>query len=369
MTQMTGWHLRRRYGHGAALVPLSVPPHARSGGRHTLRASFALVRDELARAGAGAVLARAFRRVAWVGLALAAAVGVPLLMALLAPSSELFEPTELRLVKDVPPLAPDRRPDSRSRVKPARPVIAALPAQPVRSASPASPDPRAEIRIEPVAPSRVPAPAKTARRTRPQRSTPPVAARPRPTGSLDPIRAPGSGLPLPVALLPNPTGAARPTSAPDGLTSRKPRPHLAPLAPGPSTHGIPDAVAHASGGAALDARRLSDVPALLRSPADPFATSAHGGTPIDGVPLEALAACRTDAEQDSLKQQVMSAVEMHEICRSEKGTYRFLQTRNLNSFLLWVKQSPDREARNWCRELEFALSCLEQQRQHEEEGS
>jgi hypothetical protein len=76
------------------------------------------------------------------------------------------------------------------------------------------------------------------------------------------------------------------------------------------------------------------------------------------VPLAALAACSSDRAEDSLKQRVIAAVTTQEQCVSRSGTYRFLETRNLNSFLMRVEQAPGRAVGDRCDELRLALECL-----------
>jgi len=76
------------------------------------------------------------------------------------------------------------------------------------------------------------------------------------------------------------------------------------------------------------------------------------------VPLAALAVCRSDRLEDSLKQRVIAAVTTQGQCVSRDGTYRFLETRNLNSFLMQVEQAPGRAIGDRCVELELALECL-----------
>ncbi|MCA9510550.1 MAG: hypothetical protein KC560_07600, partial [Myxococcales bacterium] len=80
---------------------------------------------------------------------------------------------------------------------------------------------------------------------------------------------------------------------------------------------------------------------------------------LAGVPLGSLAACVSDAREDALKQQVIAAVTTQKECVSEAGHYRFLQTKNLNSFLMFVERAPGRGESDRCVELRHALDCLE----------
>ncbi|MEM9176667.1 MAG: hypothetical protein AAGC67_15695 [Myxococcota bacterium] len=78
-----------------------------------------------------------------------------------------------------------------------------------------------------------------------------------------------------------------------------------------------------------------------------------------GVPLGSLAACVSDREEDRLKQAVVAAVKTQEECVSRKGTYRFVETKNLNAFLMWIDRGPGGAAGDRCDELRNALECLE----------
>jgi len=86
---------------------------------------------------------------------------------------------------------------------------------------------------------------------------------------------------------------------------------------------------------------------------------------LSGVSLGSLAACRSDADEDSLKQRVVAAVTTQKECLSRAGHYRFLQTGNLNSFLMWVERSSGRTEADRCVELRHALECLKRQRRTE----
>ena len=48
-----------------------------------------------------------------------------------------------------------------------------------------------------------------------------------------------------------------------------------------------------------------------------------------------------------------------EIGRWPDGSYRFVETKNLNAFLMWVERSAGRAQADRCQELAFALECLE----------
>ena len=61
------------------------------------------------------------------------------------------------------------------------------------------------------------------------------------------------------------------------------------------------------------------------------------------------------------KQRVVAAVTTQKECLSDAGHYRFLQTRNLNSFLMWVERTSGRAEADRCVELRHALDCLKRQ--------
>ncbi|MFK7895414.1 MAG: hypothetical protein AB8G23_06240 [Myxococcota bacterium] len=108
---------------------------------------------------------------------------------------------------------------------------------------------------------------------------------------------------------------------------------------------------------------VQNVPALA-SRAGRAAPDSHGGSRkaqpgVDGVPLGDLSACVTDREEDRLKQAVVAAVKTQKECVSGMGTYRFIETKNLNAFLMWIDQAGGRAVGDRCAELQYALECLE----------
>jgi hypothetical protein len=80
---------------------------------------------------------------------------------------------------------------------------------------------------------------------------------------------------------------------------------------------------------------------------------------LRGVALGSLASCRSDREEDLLKQRVLAAVRNREVCTSSAGTYRFVETKNLNAFSMWIDRAASRGASDRCVELTNALACLE----------
>jgi hypothetical protein len=85
---------------------------------------------------------------------------------------------------------------------------------------------------------------------------------------------------------------------------------------------------------------------------------------LSGVPLGQLSACVTDQEEDRLKQAVVAAVKTQSECVSSKGTYRFVETKNLNAFLMWIDRAPSRRVEDRCAELRYALECLQGSSRH-----
>ena len=105
-------------------------------------------------------------------------------------------------------------------------------------------------------------------------------------------------------------------------------------------------------------------PTPARVDAQAHAPAGRGAAPrskeprLSGVPLGSLASCVSDREEDALKQQLVALVEKPTECVSPAGRYRFVETRNLNSFLLWVERAPARREADRCVELSFALECV-----------
>ncbi len=83
------------------------------------------------------------------------------------------------------------------------------------------------------------------------------------------------------------------------------------------------------------------------------------------IPLDDLPACTPPERQDALKRQILRLAPSGRECRSGRGHFRFLETRNLNAFLLWSRSESTRQqplaARpqgDACAVLERALACL-----------
>ena len=80
--------------------------------------------------------------------------------------------------------------------------------------------------------------------------------------------------------------------------------------------------------------------------------------------LGSLAACVSDREEDALKLEVMKAAGTRTSCSSRAGNYRFVETKNLNAFLMWIERNPSRKAADRCIELKLALELISPKRLH-----
>lgn len=391
--------IARHYGFGAARLALAPEPYrpvphgslfaeARSAGRE-LR-------------GLGGTLRRG------VNFAPAAALGMVLLVALVATLSRdhvdaglevvLLEPTPVPTFREpVPaPLAlkpepePAPEPEPPPKAKPPR----RPPAVPPPQAAPRPPPPPARTRPEPPVrpPPQIAAPAlaslpeppppaarkrERAERPRPAAPTPQVriddvanapafqvarasSREPRSSRALPARPAPSRAAPpsfaadLPVA----PAPAAEPAARGGSRTARPERPAAAPRrsAPGPEI-GVPQLSAPATQTRAA-APPSPAARAERRLPAAAPGTSTSQQTRLRGVPLASLAACVSDREEDALKRRLLARVHSPAECASPAGRYHFVETKNLNSFLMRVERAPSRAEADRCVELSLALDCL-----------
>ncbi|MAG34576.1 MAG: hypothetical protein CL908_27220 [Deltaproteobacteria bacterium] len=81
------------------------------------------------------------------------------------------------------------------------------------------------------------------------------------------------------------------------------------------------------------------------------------------VPLDELPDCTPAGRQDLLKKSILLAAPFERECSHQDGSYRFVETRNLGAFLMWSRSNPDRPVarqrdRDVCDVLERALRCL-----------
>jgi hypothetical protein len=218
-----------------------------------------------------------------------------------------------------PALEPPRRPIAFAAVQPtaARPELSAAPALPTRA-------PRAS------------APARSVRaRTDPSHDRPTLA-----------LAAPALAL-------------AAPSERTPQRSARRP---LATTPPRRRSRGSSVALAlPTAGGAGSPAPSPPAAPAprATRPAAAPPARRAASESPgLPGVALGSLAACISPRTEDVLKGRLVGLVGARVQCESPAGRYHFVQTRNLNAFLMRIERSPHRKPGDRCAELTFALDCL-----------
>lgn len=188
-------------------------------------------------------------------------------------------------------------------------------------------------------------------------SAPPPSAAPRWRAVRERVLEPSSAgafvaelAPAVPAPLTGPVAPSAPRSPRTAPPARPEVPSLSPSAlalPGtrPSTPGAPVPAAPAS----LPARA---------GPQSAVRGRRSKGRRLRGVPLGSLAACVSDREEERLKQRLIAAVTTQGECASEAGHYRFLETRNLNAFLMTVERAPGRAEADRCAELAHALDCV-----------
>jgi len=310
------------------------------------------------------------------------------------------EPVEIAQEPEPPPEPavpePEPEPEPVKVVKKTPPPLPAMPAPleapkelvptppPVRVAREPVKKPPAVVSIDPLAPvpavpSQDPAPAPKVARTAPRA---PAANRPAlpaladfaPVGDPAPSRAPVSvasravrtnvvarndGPSRPPAF----AAAAPPASFDENATAPALAPRNAPKRPAltptttssrPSRLGFSSATPSA---AATDATSASVGRTERAAPQRSGGGSAQNEN-LAAVPLASLAACATDREEDERKMALLSAVRGRTECSSGAGRYRFVETKNLNAFLMWIERAPNRPAVDRCVELRLALACL-----------
>ncbi|MFK7895726.1 MAG: hypothetical protein AB8G23_07825 [Myxococcota bacterium] len=81
------------------------------------------------------------------------------------------------------------------------------------------------------------------------------------------------------------------------------------------------------------------------------------------VPLDTLPDCSPPGRQDELKRSILRAAAYQPTCTDARGSFKFIETRNLGAFLMWSRTSPEAFAqtgrdRDACVVLERALRCL-----------
>jgi hypothetical protein len=79
---------------------------------------------------------------------------------------------------------------------------------------------------------------------------------------------------------------------------------------------------------------------------------------LRGVALGSLAPCKSDARELDLKQRTVAAAGNRALCESPAGRFHFLETKNVNAFLMRIEQGDGRRSGDRCDELSLALDCL-----------
>ena len=388
----------QRYAFGAGRVALSPEPYRGADPDGSLRQGLALAFQEWSRAGSSrrtlGITAVALGVSAWLAAALISGAlrerdttsGLEIVMLETPPLPEpVVIPEPEPIVKPEPVVAP------KPVVKPER-VAARPPAPPPHSepapiAKPAPPPMQIARPAFPAAPPPpVPAPRVTAPQPRVQVARP---ALPKPVIAIDAVSAPAAPAETTPRASQQPQLALRPAAAP----APRPRPAPsfdlgAPASPGLSNESAAPVAAVRTASAApaaarATARSVARPPASLALPAlsadapirDPGAeptpsrVAARDPAPANGVSrskeprlrgvaLGSLASCVSDRDEDALKQQLVALVGEPAECLSAAGRYRFVETRNLNAFLLWVERAPARPEADRCVELTHALDCV-----------
>lgn len=290
------------------------------------------------------------------------------------PKREPEPPPKPVVVQAKPKPKPKPKPqiDSVAQVQPT--VVPAQPVEPEPVIPEPLPEKRPVVQIDSVVSEAPPPPTPSFDRRRPE--VLPAPTTPPPPLAVDPLRSENA-----------PRIASRPVVRTEPLerTARHtaPLPSLVPAAAGleepnvpvsppvrvarsqpqkrQETRSRPDRLAVPAGVQQTQptSRKPAVIPRTAR-PVAPVKKSATGPTSDapQGVPLGSLAACVSDQEEDRLKQRLLAAVTTQEDCVSAAGRYRFVETRNLNAFLMWVERAKGRAEGDRCQELRHAIACL-----------
>lgn len=279
------------------------------------------------------------------------------------------EPVALAMPQMRPPAIPlapvPERPQTRPepRVKLQRPVVqidaVARAAAPLPVAEPRASRSASErslsraqpaVRIDPVSRLSEPRPPQT----RPSRS---VATRPRHTAAVS--RAPASLAPVEIAVASAPEERARKSGRLSNATRTAVRQERTPR------NTVQPAALIGYGAVAASPARFEMASTSSRSGqraiAENRSSKGERDAHLEGVPLSALAACVSDREEDALKLDLLELVSRPRECVSPAGRYRFVETKNLNAFLMWIERSAQRKQADRCIELRLALDCLQLQ--------
>jgi hypothetical protein len=321
------------------------------------------------------------------------------------PEPVLPEPEPVEIAQEPPPepepepVQPEPPPEPVKVVKKAPPPLPAMPAPseapkefvptpaPVRVAREAVKKPPAVVSIDPLSPVPAvpsanpapPPPTRTAARApaASQRALPALADF-TPIGDPAPAGAPAA---LParavrtnvVAKAGSPSrppafAAAAPAAPPAAFDEGGTTPALAtrsaparPRAATPSSASRPQSLGFSAAAPSVQSTARADTSVGRTDRALPRRASGSTSGQNDNlaaVPLGSLAACATDREEDERKMALLSVLSGRTECSSAAGRYRFVETKNLNAFLMWIERAPGRPAVDRCVELRLALECL-----------
>jgi hypothetical protein len=143
----------------------------------------------------------------------------------------------------------------------------------------------------------------------------------------------------PVPNLPRAERAVRPPPASIDRVAAA-RPDLAPATPAPRAAAPP-------------------APARAERPAMAMPQTASGPrNQLAGVALSELLPCVSDAREQALKQQTVAAAQNRALCESPAGRFHFIETKNVNAFLMRIEQAAGRKSGDRCDELKLALDCI-----------
>jgi len=321
------WRIRKQYGKGRGRLVLGFARRRDATGKLGLRAGLRRFGRELPFRGPLALVA--------LGAVLAAAMTFfrgevayesDLLVTLLDAPEQVEQAERVASAPKPEPKPETASLDASDAVPPHRDEPRAP--RPVQKTVAPSPqiDPLANIAL-------APAPADTTQK--PPRTSARVAAAPaRPEGAL-PV--------LPAVSAVGPAAGRRPVRA-GAAPRRSGPPKPVPAASGGGFAAVPVAPAAHRGGVSV--RNEADDETGRRDPG------------VAGVPLGSLASCLSDRREDALKQRVVARVPEPTTCESGAGTYRFLETKNVNAFLMWIERASHRSEADRCAELTLAIDCL-----------
>jgi hypothetical protein len=74
--------------------------------------------------------------------------------------------------------------------------------------------------------------------------------------------------------------------------------------------------------------------------------------------LGSLEACLDDRQEVALKQRIVANAGHRDSCESRAGRYHFVETKNVNAFLMRIERASGRSVGDRCAELTRALDCL-----------